>query len=164
MRAILAALLAAVPMTAFGGDSFLPLFLVERSTNANVVHYDAKVSDGRLDSHQPVVAYWIMAAQNGRRQELNVLERTQAYGFSFKMDGSDESCNIRIVSDRQREIHVLLKDGAAFAETTIGGHRAYLQKIYVTTRKVLSVNVTVSAELYGTDVATGEERYEKVLH
>src|ERR1700704_665677 len=69
---------------------FLPLFVIERSVNSNVVHYDARIgADGKLDPMQPVVAYWIMGAEDGRRQELNLLERTRAYGFSIQPQGAD---------------------------------------------------------------------------
>ena len=146
-----------------GADAYLPLFLIERSTNANVVHYEAKLAGGRLDPRQPVIAYWIMSAQRGRRQELNLIERAEGYGFSAQPDGAGDSYTIRLAGDRKREIHVAFSDGQVHAETSIGGHRAYLQKIFITTHKVLTLNVPVSAELYGVDVATGEACYEKVL-
>ncbi len=60
----------------------VPLFVIERSVNGNTVHYDAKLKDGKLDPQQPVVAYWILS-ENGKRQELNLLERLKAYGFSI---------------------------------------------------------------------------------
>ncbi len=162
-RLLLSALGAGLALQAWAQTGSLPLFLIERTTNANVIHYEARVGqDRKLDSRQPVIAYWIMAAENGRRQELNVLERTRAYGFAIRPDGSNDSYTITLASDRRRPIQVYLRDGIAHAETTIGGHRAFLQKIFVTTRKVLTLNEPVSAELYGVDVVTGEPRYEKV--
>src|ERR1039457_4263601 len=48
-----------------------PLFIIERNKNANVVHYDAQLTaDGKLDPKRPVIAYWVMLAQGGRRQNL----------------------------------------------------------------------------------------------
>jgi len=36
-----------------------PLFIIERNKNANVVHYDARLTaDGKLDPKEPVIAYW----------------------------------------------------------------------------------------------------------
>lgn len=160
---ILAILLATLPTHARDTDTYLPLFLIERTTNANVVHYEAKLSGVKLDPKEPVVAYWIMAAEDGRREKLSFLERNAAYGFSVqKDDSSGDSYTIRIVSDRQRAIHVMLKNGAAIAQTTIGGHQAYLQRIFITTHKVLKVDKTLYAEMFGTDVATGEKCYEKI--
>ena len=48
-----------------------PLFTISRSTNANVLHYDANfASPGKLDPKMPIVVYWIMLAENGRREEI----------------------------------------------------------------------------------------------
>jgi hypothetical protein len=159
---IVAIFLSALQAATLRADSFLPLFLIERTTNANVVHYDAKVAGGRLDPKEPVIAYWIMAAEDGRREKLSFLERNAAYGFSTQKDDSPDSYTIRIVSDRQRPIHVSVKDGTAIAQTTIGGHQAYLQRIFITTHKVLKVDRTLYAEMFGIDVATGEKCYEKI--
>ena len=155
----LAVLLAALPV--WGAEVYQPLFFVERSLNMNVVHYDAKLTNGHFDPRQPIVAYWIIASENGRREELSLLERTAAYGFTAKRDGSDDSYVMRIVSNHH-EIRVTLKDGVARAETMIGGHHAYLRKIYVMTHKRLTMNITDFAELQGIDVDTGEECRERV--
>jgi Domain of unknown function (DUF4833) len=145
------------------GITYAPLFVIERSLNANVVHYEAKVkADGRLDPGEPVVAYWIMAAENGRRQALNLLERTKAYGFSIRPDGADDSYKVNLVADRKREIHIYRQGGAVRAETAIDGHRAYLQKIYIHVRKSLVLDTADSAELFGVDVDTAQPRSEKV--
>src|SRR5579871_1079208 len=62
-----------------------PLFVIERSTNANVVHYDARLTPaGELDASRPIDAYWVMQAADGRREELTSLERSKAYGFTLE--------------------------------------------------------------------------------
>ena len=64
-----------------------PLFTIARSTNANLVQYDARVlSSGAPDPKQPVVAYWIMLAQDGRHAELTGTEKRMAYGFTLMPD------------------------------------------------------------------------------
>ena len=51
-------------------ETYVPLFVIERSMNKNVVHYDAVVTpDGRLNPRQPIVAYWVMAAEDGGEHE-----------------------------------------------------------------------------------------------
>jgi len=143
--------------------TYLPLFVIERSLNANVVHYEAKVkADGRLDPSEPVIAYWIMAAEDGRRQGLNILERTKGYGFTTRPDGDSDSYKMFLVSDRRREIEVRREGGTVHAETLIGGRRAYLQRIFVTVRKSRLFNRADFAEFFGLDVATGESCYEKI--
>jgi hypothetical protein len=45
-----------------------PLFTIERSKNANVLHYEANLTaQGELDPKEPIVIYWIMKAEKGQR-------------------------------------------------------------------------------------------------
>jgi hypothetical protein len=162
-----AALAFALASLCFSGPTarparFLPLFVIERSLNSNVVHYDAKIgADGKLDPAQPVVAYWIMRAEDGRRQELNLLERTRAYGFTTQPQGAD-AYKMTMVSDKKHEILVTHQGDAARAETQLGACRAYLQRIFVNTRKSMLLNLAESAELFGVDVLSGKVCQEKV--
>jgi len=154
------AILAAAPLAAAQED-YVPLFVIERSINANVVHYDAKLKDGKLDPEQPVVAYWIMA-ENGRRQELNFLERLKAYGFTVRPDKEPESFRMTIVSDKKMEIRVFRMGAAVRAEAKIGGCEAYLQKIFIATKKSWLVGLPDYAEITGTDVSTGSECRQRI--
>jgi hypothetical protein len=158
----LSLLLLASTALAQSRDQYVPLFTIERNINANVVHYEAKVKDGRLDLREPVVAYWVMATEGGRRQALNLIERTKAYGFTTLAEQIGESYKMFLVSDRKREIRVVDQNGAVHAEVSIAGAQAYLQRIFITARKALLFDTADSAELYGVDVATGQPRYEKV--
>jgi len=141
----------------------VPLFTIEKSSNANRVQYEARVmADGHIDPHQPVVAYWIMAAENGRRQELNILERAKAYGFTLRQDGQD-SYRLWVVSHREKEIHVF-RDGATVrAEAVIGGRVSLVEKIFIQMHKTLLLSLPDFGEMFGFDRETGEKRYEKVL-
>jgi len=56
-----------------------PLFTIGRSTNANIVQYDVRLTaSGSLDSKSPVVAYWIMLAEGGRHLGLSAIEKRAA--------------------------------------------------------------------------------------
>ena len=145
-----------------GQDRSVPLFTIEKSSNANRVQYEARLGpDGHIDARQPVVAYWIMAAENGRRQELNILERAKAYGFTLRQDGLD-SYRLWVVSHPKKEIHVF-RDGATVrAEAVIGGKVALVEKIYIQMRKSLLLSFPDFGEMFGFDRETGEKRYEKV--
>lgn len=156
----------ALAVTAGAADVTQPLFLIERTTNANVVHYDARVSDvnaGQLNPRLPVIAYWIMAAEDGRRKELNFIERTRGYGFEVRRVAADGSWIMTLVSYPRMPMHVYVRDGAAVAETVIAGHRAWIGRILIVTRKSWPLNEAVSAELFGKDIATGEPCSEKVM-
>jgi len=136
-----------------------PLFVIERSTNANVVHYDANLRpDGQIDPHRPIQAYWIMAAQDGRREELTALERSRAYGFSVEPESSLQSFRMELVAQRGRPIEVRRDGDAVRAQTTIAGRSAYLLRIYVTAGRLKLKAI----DYFGIDPNTGETVHERV--
>lgn len=154
--------LLAVAGIAFAEDHAVPLFTIEKSSNANRVQYEAHLTpDGHIDPKQPIVAYWIMAAENGRRQELNILERAKAYGFTLRQDGLD-SYRLWVVSHREKEIHVFRDGPTVKAEAVIGGRVALVEKIYIQMRKTLLLSLPDFGEMFGFDKETGERRVEKV--
>ena len=76
-----------------------PLFIIERNMNANVVHYDARLTaDGKLDRKEPVIAYWVMLAKDGHREKLNWIEKKKAYGFTIKPDPSVNGYKMTLVA------------------------------------------------------------------
>ncbi len=76
-----------------------PLFIIERNKNANVVHYDAQINaDGRFDRKEPVIAYWILLAEDGRRQKLNWIEKKKAYGFTVTRAQSANGYTMKLVA------------------------------------------------------------------
>lgn len=140
-----------------------PLFVIERSTNANVVHYDANLTpNGELDRRQPVNAYWIMAARDGRREELTGFERSRAYGFNIEPEEDSHAFRLELVAQKNRAIRVYRNGETVRAETTIDGRRAYLTRIFVNTRRVLAVPTVHSIELFGIDPKTGLPVHETV--
>ncbi len=158
------ALLVAAAGTVFAGslENAQPLFVIERNTNANVVHYDARLAPGGdLDPSRPVTAYWVMAAEDGRREDLNSYERSKVYGFNIE-PAADGTFRMELVSQRHRNISVYRRGDSVHAETMIGGRRAYLNKVYVTAKRVLAVPTVKSIELIGTDVETGQPLHEVV--
>jgi len=152
--------LAALPSP--GQINYVPLFTIERNTNANVVHYEARLKDGKIDPHQPVVAYWIMAAEDGRRQELNLIEKIKAYGFSIHPDGVPEAYRMVIVSDKKKEIRVVRIGNSVRAEANIGACNAALQKIFINAHKSFLVGLPEYAEMSGIDLSTGAPCSERV--
>jgi hypothetical protein len=134
-RAILiggATLFGAVDALA-GGVRAQALFVIARSKNANVVHYDARVHEsGRLDGEAPVVAYWIMRAEDGRREGLSFFERKLAYGFTTSFTPGGDALRLRLTAFSRRELLVRRDESGRFhAEMTIAGRRARLERIFV---------------------------------
>jgi len=155
--------LLAVAGWVLGEDRPVPLFTIEKSSNANRVQYEAHLRpDGHIDPKQPVTAYWVMAAEDGRRQELNLLEKAKAYGFTLRQDGID-SYRLRVVSHREKEIHVYRDGSSVRAEAVIGGRIALVERIYIQMRKSFLLSLPEFGEMFGFDRETGEKRMEKVF-
>jgi len=68
------------PATCFSKEPEIEhLFRIERSKNANVVQYDAQLTpEGKLKPEKPVIAYWIMNANSGEKEDLNWVEKKMA--------------------------------------------------------------------------------------
>jgi Domain of unknown function (DUF4833) len=163
--AVLAALLSISPPYVFGAGVELSqsLFIIEKSTNANVVHYDAVITaDGGLDPREPIIAYWVMAAEDGRREDLTSAERRKAFGFTIVHGRDADSYHLRLVAQQQRDIYVSRRGNSVRAATVIAGRCAYLTKIYVKVHKLLALPKIEFIELIGSDIATGEPVCERV--
>jgi hypothetical protein len=105
-----------------------PLFIIERSKNANVVHYDARLNaDGKLESREPVIAYWIMLAEDGRREDLNWIEKKKAYGFDITPDPSGNGYKMTVVSAPDRRIPARCPERGAMAALDLGDVHAALR-------------------------------------
>ena len=141
-----------------------PLFIIERSKNANVVHYDARLTpDGRLDPGEPVIAYYVMLAEDGRRKELSWIEKTLAYGFEIEPGVASDEYKMTMVAARDRSITVRKVGKTVCAELLIDGRPAVVEKIYIKFSEGLFRPKVHYMEPYGKDVQTAEKRYEKVF-
>jgi hypothetical protein len=91
------------------------------------------------------------------------LEKSRAYGFTVEPGEDSNSYRLKLVAQKRRDISIVRRGDAIRAEAVIGGRRAWLQKMYVNTHRVLAVPTVKYIELFGIDVATGETVIEKVL-
>jgi len=138
------------------------LFELGRSKNANIVQYDVQLtSDGNLCPKEPVVAYWIRLAKDGRKKELTSFQRRWYYGFKAKYDASSNSA-IMELGRCKRKIKIYEVEGVYRGEVQIDGQPAFLDKIFVTSITKGWFRRTGCVELYGKDTKTGVDRYEKI--
>jgi Domain of unknown function (DUF4833) len=141
-----------------------PLFIIERSKNANVVHYAAQLTaDGKLDPSEPVTAYWVMLAEDGRRKKLNWIEKRKAYGFTIKPGVSANSYIMTLVAYPEHQITVKQENDSVRAETVINGRPAVLGKMFINASEGLFGPTVISIEVYGKDLQTGEMLHEKLV-
>jgi len=139
------------------------LFKIERSKNANIVQYDVQVtSDGKLYQKEPIIAYWIRLAEDGRKRELSFIQRKFSYGIRTKYHPVSNSAILKIVAARSRSIKVYEVEGVYRGETRINGQPAFLERIFVTSSKHGFLPKGNSIELFGKDIKTGVDCYEKL--
>ena len=141
-----------------------PLFIIERSKNANVVHYDAQLTaDGKLDPKEPVIAYWVLLAKDGRREKLSWVEKKKAYGFTIKPDPSVNGYKMTLVAAPKKQIIVKKEKETVLAEAVIEGRPAVLEKMYINASDGLTGPKVQYIEVHGKDLQTGEKLREKMV-
>jgi hypothetical protein len=132
------------------------LFIIARSTNANIVSYDVRVDrNGRLDMDQPLQAYWVMRAQDGRQQGLTWFERKLAYGFEVVSKVEQAGFRVRLTAANDREISVVRSGQSYQARMRIAHRDGVLERVYVRSQDGGIVPDVIDVALFGRSVATG---------
>jgi hypothetical protein len=140
------------------------LFIIEHSKDINIVQYDARLTaDGNLDPKEPVIVYWVIRAEDGRREELNWLEKKKGYGFDIKPDPSANGYKMTLKGDPQHPITVKREGDTIRAEVVIGGRPAVVDKIYINASDGLMGPKVHDIVLYGKDLKTGGKRSQKIV-
>ncbi|MCX6231314.1 MAG: DUF4833 domain-containing protein [Bacteroidetes bacterium] len=139
------------------------LFVIERNMNKNTVCYDAIIKNGIINLDNPIDAYWMDYATDGKRSELNYFQRRMAFGYSIeKANAGNIYVTLKAFDKRKLFVSVDNK-GIPHALIKINGIDANLSKIYVTAKPKMYTSVQF-IELYGNDVKTAKPVYEKILN
>lgn len=142
-------------------EGLVSLFQIERSKNTNEIHYAAQVGkDGALDTKEPVAAFWVMKAEDGRREGLTFMERKMAYGLDVTARGAEY--DVKLSAAPERAIKLMNVGGRWRAQTQLNGKAAYLSRIFITTKEGGVMPTVVSIDLYGEDAASGKTIQEHV--
>jgi uncharacterized protein DUF4833 len=164
--AALAALAVLPAFTAMGertaqAEGLVTLFQIERSKNTNEIHYAAQVGkDGTLNAKEPVSAFWVMKAEDGRREGLTFMERKMAYGVDVTARGAE--FDLKLAAAPERAIKLMNVGGRWRAQTLLNGKSAYLSRIFIQTKEGGMMPTVVSIDLYGEDAASGKTIQEHV--
>ncbi len=148
----------------FAADAPCPahMFIIERSTNANIVVYDAnRGADGKLVASEPVTVYWLMKAQQGQREELNLVERKEAYGIHVTPGATPGTFDMALVADKKKAMTVALQKGCGVVLTQIGGKQGILRRLFVQSKKELIKPKVEYIDFFGEDPSTGAPLTEK---
>lgn len=142
----------------------MPLFVVERSVNANVVVYEvARDPGGVVDPKRPVHGHWVMWAEDGHREELNAIERRLAYGIDVLGAGAGGAFEIAVRALRERPIEVRAAEECPTARMPISGRPAVLRRVFVQiARGGFLLPKVAYVELHGEDAETKSPVDERI--
>jgi hypothetical protein len=145
------------------GVRFESLFVIARSKNANVVHYDVRLRGGRFDADEPVVAYWVLHTQGGRREALSFFERRLAYGFGTKIGPRSEAFALWLQAFPGRSLAVRRDARGRFrAHLTLAGEAARLERIFVATDERGVTPSVRYLDVFGVSLAAGTSVSERI--
>lgn len=139
------------------------LFVIARSMNANILHYEAQLdAAGKLDAEQPLIAYWVMHAEDGHHEHLSWLERQFAYGWSVVSRVEPYRVELRLTAFPRRSVVLRVDvEGGVRAELQIAGRSAALRRIFVQLADGGGPTVR-HIDLFGTDLASGRPLRERL--
>jgi hypothetical protein len=142
------------------------LFYIQRSNNANTVLYDANLlKNNTLNASDPVHSYWVKYAEGGKFEELSVIQRTLAYGLhTNKIKEAPNTFEGYFFGYRKRKFVVKLdKEKGPIALFPINGKLQILQHVWVQVTEAGLTPKIPYIELFGKDVKTGADVYEKFV-
>jgi hypothetical protein len=106
------------------------LFFIERSKNTNLVQYDIRLTEDRdLPDPSPISVYWILG--NGRREELNPIERKYVYGIVRQEKLDENKFRVILAGLKGLEIIVERMNDSFKAMVSIDGKESILERIYI---------------------------------
>lgn len=139
------------------------LFFIQRSKNANEVHYDARVAkDGALDPKDPVAGYWINKAEDNSRSGISLMQKI-AYGFDVDPGATPGTYTMKLKAFRERPLMLVKVDGKWRARVQIAGKQAYLTRLYVATDESGVMPTVLYTDLFGEEVSGGKPVTEHIV-
>lgn len=138
------------------------LFLIHRSTNRNVVAYDANLTEDGLLAEEPIRVRWILREQGDRVEELTGLERRRAFGITVD-EASPTRAIFRIVSLQDRPITVERTEAGVLPMMAIGGEAAVLEEVFVSVRDGSLIPTVRWVEVRGISLRSGKKVRERIV-
>ena len=146
-------------------DKTSNLFVIERSKNANVVSYDAVLTDdGKIKEESPIDAYWLLYAyKNGEREELSAFDK-KAYGFKAKYNAEKQNFDFVLKAAKDKPMTIDLYNGIAKAVIKINNVDCFLEKVYIgSVDGAFGIPNVSFYELFGTEVSNGAKQQQKIV-
>ncbi len=141
------------------------LFYLQRTTNTNTIVYSLNIGkDGKLIESNPVKVFWIRYPEGGMIKDLNMLQKTFAYG-TLSHKNTDGSFAISLVSYKKYEMTLKKspKNNGFAIHSLINKRDAILSRIFVKIDpggSLFSPNIAY-VEVLGRDAETGKPLMER---
>lgn len=161
LAAVAVAVCTAVPAVA-DDITYDKLFFIQRSKNANEVHYDARVQrDGALDPKEPMVGYWLNKAEDGSRSSITMMQKI-AYGYSVEKTPKG-AWALKLKAFKERDMWIVkANNGKWRVLTTISGKQAYMSRLYVATDESGVIPKVLYVDVFGEETANGKAVKEHI--
>ena len=146
-------------------DKTVNLFVIERSKNANVVNYDAILTDaGTINEKNPIDAYWLLYAyKNGEREELSAFDK-KAYGFAVKYNKDKNYFDFILKAVKEKPMILNLYNGEPKAVIKINDVDCFLEKVYIESKDgAFGIPKVSFYELFGKEVGTNNSQQQKIM-
>ncbi|HET9058080.1 MAG TPA: DUF4833 domain-containing protein [Chitinophagaceae bacterium] len=141
------------------------LFYLQRQPNTNTIVVELRVKEGKVDDEIPVHVFWQRYTEDGKRAELNFIQRKFAYGIQTKKI-ADGIFDLNFVS--YRKIKFRLERGKdnfwRVYANLVNGSRMILRRVYLHINGGSFWKPRVEyVELKGNDPVTYKEIRERVF-
>ena len=137
------------------------LFRITRNKNDNIVCYDVRHKNGKLDEKDPLSVYWMIPSKKNKLESLNFLERTKAYGINIVKTFGQDSVDITLKAGK-KPIRVTVRGARWVALTTFDSREVALDSMYVMADESSTMPTVQFVEVIGRDPFTGESVRKKL--
>ena len=144
------------------------MFYVQRSHNKNTIAYDLNmISNGKLNTDEPIHPYWIRFEEGGIKQELSFIQRKFAYGLDCELvDKAKGKYSVYFVCYKKRNMYLMRvgKDNNYHVCMQINGIPSIINRIYFKYEGgPFWFPVVRYVDLSGTEIASGKEITERFI-
>ncbi|WP_257669464.1 DUF4833 domain-containing protein [Parapedobacter tibetensis] len=140
------------------------LFYLQRDPDENTIIYQLNTDGNQVDADKPVNAYWIRYAEGGVRKELNLIQRSMAYGISHKtLTNGDFELRLAAYKTLPLRLSYSTAHKKYLVLASINNREAILDRIFVRIEggSMLSPNIAYF-ELCGRDAVTLAQVTERI--
>lgn len=141
------------------------LFYIQKSTNPNTVMYEGVRDEyDEINPDKPVHVFWIRYQIDSTQKDLNFIQRKLAYGINFEPAEDKGEYYISLVSYKKRKIHIFKNPaGEIQANMEIDGQMARFRSVFIEIGKDFFIPEISYIEIFGEDLRTGDEIYERII-